>query len=71
CDVNPKRIQNTNTPAVVRRLVLLQSSMPELADRYSSLATFIICQKHYNQIVANNYYNLASSNQEKAQPDTN
>ncbi|KAF0547919.1 hypothetical protein F8M41_000269 [Gigaspora margarita] len=45
--------------------------MPELADRHSSLATYIICQKHYNQIVVNDYYNLASLTQEENQPDTN
>ncbi|RIB22100.1 hypothetical protein C2G38_2033850 [Gigaspora rosea] len=44
--------------------------MPELANRHSSLATYIICQRHYNQIVANDYYNLASLDQEGALPDT-
>ncbi|CAG8762519.1 8365_t:CDS:2 [Gigaspora margarita] len=71
CDINPKRIQNANALAVVRRLVLLQPYMPEHANYHSSLATYIICQKHYNQIVVNDYYNLASLNQEENQPDTN
>lgn len=71
CDESPKRIRNADAPAVVKRLVHLQSFIPELVDRHSSLATYIICQKHYNQIVANDYYNLASLDQEEDQPDNN
>ncbi|CAG8751866.1 3478_t:CDS:2, partial [Racocetra fulgida] len=34
--------------------------MLELTDQLSSLTTYIIYQMHYNQIVANDYYNLAT-----------
>ena len=49
--------RNASNQRTAKRLALYHDYFPELSDLHSSLESYSICEKHYNQIiVANQFY---------------
>lgn len=48
--------RHASTKETAKRLALFHKYIPELANIHSSLKSFAICEKHYNQIIATNQF---------------
>ena len=54
CETKEKRFASGEKPT--ERAKLLAKYFPELFSLLNSLENYSICEKHYNQLVANNYF---------------
>ena len=61
--------QNANTQETAKQLARYHNYLPKLASLHSSLKSYSICERHYNQIIVTNqfYRLLTDSNQENKQ----
>ena len=58
--------RHANSQETAKRLAQYHTCFPELVVLHTSLDSYAICEKHYNQIIATNkfYQHLIGSNQE-------
>ena len=61
--------QNANTQKTAKQLTQYHNYLPELANLYSSLKSYSICERYYNQIIITNqfYHLFTESNQKNKQ----
>ena len=48
--------RHASTKETAKRLALFHNYIPELANIHSSLKSYAICERHYNQIIATNQF---------------
>lgn len=57
--------RHASTQEAAKRLTQYHNYIPELASLHSSLKSYSICERHYNQIISTKFYHdLTDSNQE-------
>ncbi|CAG8825130.1 6561_t:CDS:2, partial [Dentiscutata erythropus] len=57
CETKEKqRFRNASTDLIKNRIQLFEPYFPELSDLKNELQKYVICERHYNQIIAKDNY---------------